>query len=302
MEGLASGGAPARDRQAPVPAPTAFQATPRAKRLASKERLSNALKDKSLQIVDARSEGEFCGIEKQKNKHGGAIPGAKHLEWIDLLDKKTERFKTAEQLRTLFREAGIELQRPTATYCQSGGRASVMAFAMELMGANETCATTTQAGPSGATPTIRPKSFTRPRRRSSCGQAVGWHWHLPLHRRTLADASAAQRHLIKGSERLCPVTISSRSPTTTRWLPAASPGRATFTTVGRPRAARRAAADQPAVHTQGDRPGDPVWPRGEKLPQLALTMVFLPAGFTLALMTFKARSRGFPSAAATPLG
>ena len=121
------------------PAPATFNAMPRSKRLASKNRLLSALKDNGLQIVDARSVGEFCGIEKHTNKHGGAIPGAKHLEWIDLLDKKTERFKSADQLRTLFREAGIELERPTATYCQSGGRASVMAFAMELMGANEVC-------------------------------------------------------------------------------------------------------------------------------------------------------------------
>ena len=60
---------------------------------------STALKDKSLQIVDARSEAEFCGIDKQKNKRAGRIPGAKHLEWIDLIDKKTQRFKTADQLR-----------------------------------------------------------------------------------------------------------------------------------------------------------------------------------------------------------
>ena len=118
-------------------APKVFQATPHAKRLATKGQLLDALKDKSLQIVDVRSEAEFCGTDKQTNKRAGAVPGAKQLEWIDLIDKKTQRFKPADQLRMLFREAGIELQRPTATHCQSGGRASVMAFVMELMGATE---------------------------------------------------------------------------------------------------------------------------------------------------------------------
>ncbi len=94
-----------------------------------------SLKDKNLQIVDARSQAEFCGTDKQKNKRAGAIPGARHLEWIDLIDKKTQRFKSADQLRALFRAAGVDLERPTATHCQSGGRAAVMAFAMELMGA-----------------------------------------------------------------------------------------------------------------------------------------------------------------------
>ena len=117
------------------PAPATFRAEPQSKRLATKDQLLASLKDKTLQIVDARSEAEFCGTDKQTNKRAGAIPGAKHLEWIDLLDKKTQRFKSAAELRALFREAGIELERPTATHCQTGGRAAVMAFAMELMGA-----------------------------------------------------------------------------------------------------------------------------------------------------------------------
>ncbi len=122
----------------PRPAlPVQFAAKPRSKRLATKGLLLASLQDKSLQIVDARSEGEFCGVDKRKNKRAGAIPGAKHLEWIDLIDKKAQRFKTPDQLRKLFAEAEIKLDRPTATHCQSGGRASVMAFGMELMGAGD---------------------------------------------------------------------------------------------------------------------------------------------------------------------
>ena len=64
----------------------------------------------------------------------GAIPGAKHLEWDDLIDSETQRFKLADELSRLFREAGIDPTKPVTTHCQSGGRASVMAFALELMG------------------------------------------------------------------------------------------------------------------------------------------------------------------------
>ena len=99
-------GSPSRPSKPQTPTPTTFQATLQSKRLATKGQLLAALKDKSLQIVDARSEAEFCGIDKQKNKRAGAIPGAKHLEWIDLIDKETQRFKTADQLRTLFRRSG----------------------------------------------------------------------------------------------------------------------------------------------------------------------------------------------------
>lgn len=117
------------------PSPIQFTAAPRSQRLATKGLILASLKNSGLQIVDARSEGEFCGIDKRKNKRAGAIPGAKHLEWSDLIDKDTQRFKTAEQLRNLFADAEIKLDRPTATHCQGGGRSSVMAFGMELMGA-----------------------------------------------------------------------------------------------------------------------------------------------------------------------
>ncbi len=129
-------GLPVEADKPQAPAATTFPAVPQAKRLATKEQLLASLKEKTLQIVDARSAAEFCGTDKQKNKRAGAIPGARHLEWIDLIDKKTQRFKSADQLRALFREAGVDLEKPTATHCQSGGRAAVMAFAMELMGAS----------------------------------------------------------------------------------------------------------------------------------------------------------------------
>jgi thiosulfate/3-mercaptopyruvate sulfurtransferase len=87
--------------------------------------------------VDARSEDEFCGINKRDNKRGGAIPGAKHLEWSDLIDQETNRFKSPAELKRLFEQAGIDLTRPTASHCNGGGRAAVMAFGLELMGANE---------------------------------------------------------------------------------------------------------------------------------------------------------------------
>jgi thiosulfate/3-mercaptopyruvate sulfurtransferase len=123
--------------KAQAPAAKLFRAVPQAKRLAMKEQILNALNNQSLQIVDARGQAEFCGIDRQTNKRAGAIPGAKQLEWIDLIDKPTRRFKTADEIRALFEKAGIELEKPTATHCQSGGRASVMAFVMELMGAAE---------------------------------------------------------------------------------------------------------------------------------------------------------------------
>jgi len=124
------------ETQANEPKAETFPALVRtAARLANQADLLATLEGNKLQIVDARSEDEHCGVEKMKNARGGAIPGAKHLEWSDLIEPETQRFKSAEELSQLFSAAGIDLIRPTATHCQSGGRASVMAFGMELMGA-----------------------------------------------------------------------------------------------------------------------------------------------------------------------
>jgi thiosulfate/3-mercaptopyruvate sulfurtransferase len=105
-------------------------------RLATKDLVLEALKKKAMQIIDTRSEKEYCGQTKLA-KRGGAIPLAKHLEWKQVLDPKTKRFKRPSELTKLFRDAGIRVDQPATTYCQSGGRAAVMAFTLELMGARD---------------------------------------------------------------------------------------------------------------------------------------------------------------------
>jgi thiosulfate/3-mercaptopyruvate sulfurtransferase len=111
---------------------------PQRERVIIKSQVLALLKDgkADLQFVDARSVGEYCGTERTAARNG-SMPGAKHLEWSDTLDAKTGRFKTAAELSRLFRDAGIDPHKPALTYCQSGGRSSVMAFALELMGGKD---------------------------------------------------------------------------------------------------------------------------------------------------------------------
>lgn len=124
------------ERTAPKPREFAV-AAPETGRLATKQGVQKLLKDGGkTQIIDARSEGEYCGTTKLA-KRGGAIPGSRHLEWSELLDPTTRKFKSPAEMARLFREAGIDPRRPAVTYCQSGGRAAVMAFALELMGGRD---------------------------------------------------------------------------------------------------------------------------------------------------------------------
>jgi thiosulfate/3-mercaptopyruvate sulfurtransferase len=118
------------------PAPKAVTLHPRAAALATKDQLMNALKRTPPQLVDARSKAEYCG-ESDTAKRNGMIPGAVNLEWTDTLDPKTKRFKSADELAQLLKERRIDVDRPAVTYCQSGGRAAVVALALELMGGKQ---------------------------------------------------------------------------------------------------------------------------------------------------------------------
>jgi thiosulfate/3-mercaptopyruvate sulfurtransferase len=133
---LASGGMQEKDTGKRHHAAKNTRLNPEHQRLVVKEQLLEGLKKKRYQIADARSRDEYCGIGKTARRTG-AIPAARRLEWSDLIDKKTQRFKSPAELTRLLKQAGIDLERPTVTYCQSGGRASVLAFALELMGARD---------------------------------------------------------------------------------------------------------------------------------------------------------------------
>ncbi len=133
---------------------------PEPERLATKAQLLDLLKNKPPQIVDARSEGEYCGTEETA-KRNGSIPGAAHLEWSDTLDAKTGRFKNADGLAKLFEKAGVDPTKPAVTYCQSGGRAAVLAFVLELMGGKDVrnyYRSWSEWGNDATTPIVKPKA------------------------------------------------------------------------------------------------------------------------------------------------
>jgi thiosulfate/3-mercaptopyruvate sulfurtransferase len=130
-----------------------------AARLATKEQILKDFEAKRFQIIDTRSKEEHCG-ETKTAKRNGSIPGALHLEWTEALDKKTQRFKEAGELTKLLKDAGIDLGRATVTHCQSGGRAAVMAFTLELMGGKDVrnyYRSWAEWGNAEETPVVQPK-------------------------------------------------------------------------------------------------------------------------------------------------
>ena len=97
------------------------------------------LDDHREQVVDARDAGRFTGSVEDTvhGLPGGHIPGARHLFFHDVL-AEDGTFRDPETLRALFDKAGLDLDRPIVTTCGSGVTASVLLFALRLLGAPQT--------------------------------------------------------------------------------------------------------------------------------------------------------------------
>ena len=88
------------------------------------------------QVVDARAAGRFEGTveETWPGRRRGHIPGSLNLPFDGVTDPQSRTVKSAEELRRLFAEAGVALDRPVVTSCGSGVTACAVAFAAHLLG------------------------------------------------------------------------------------------------------------------------------------------------------------------------
>lgn len=112
--------------------PRPYRVTFRPERHATRADVLEALKMGMAQVVDARSAGEYTGVEK-RSRRGGHIPAACHWEWSTLVDQNG-RFRDEAALRAELKTLGVKPGGPVITHCQGGGRASVDAFVLERLG------------------------------------------------------------------------------------------------------------------------------------------------------------------------
>jgi len=104
------------------------------------------LKNPNVQIIDARTAGEFRG-EDIRAIRGGHIPGAINIpyemNWVDpetpmklakkqVTDSSGMSLKPADQLQALY--ANLDPSKETIVYCQSGARASETAGVLQQLG------------------------------------------------------------------------------------------------------------------------------------------------------------------------
>ena len=97
------------------------------------------LEARAEQVLDARSPARFRG-EEQEPRPGvrpGHMPGAVNLYYADVL-ASDGTLRPAEDLRRLFQQRGVDLDRPVVTSCGSGVTAAILSLALEVAGAKET--------------------------------------------------------------------------------------------------------------------------------------------------------------------
>lgn len=87
------------------------------------------------QVLDARSADRVfgTGIDPVHGGPNGRIPGALNLPYTQLFNPDGT-FKPADDLRAAFTATGIDLAKPITTTCGSGVTASVLLFALHLIG------------------------------------------------------------------------------------------------------------------------------------------------------------------------
>ncbi|MFQ3295330.1 MAG: thiosulfate/3-mercaptopyruvate sulfurtransferase [Natrialbaceae archaeon] len=106
---------------------------------AYKDEVDKAI-ESGLPVVDVRSPEEFTGEViapegmQETAQRGGHIPGATNVPIAQVL-QEDGRFKSAEELRQLYSDHGVDGDESTITYCRVGERSSIEWFVLhQLLG------------------------------------------------------------------------------------------------------------------------------------------------------------------------
>ena len=97
--------------------------------------IKHILAKKSAQIVDARPAGRFAGSEPEPRPglRCGHLPGSRNVPSQALLNADGT-LKPAAELQRIFADAGIDPALPVITTCGSGVTASILSFALAVLG------------------------------------------------------------------------------------------------------------------------------------------------------------------------
>ena len=134
---LAAGYAISKERVQPSPGSFEARAMPQTvTRLATLREIVR-LRDQlgpNLALLDVRSPAQFSGDEAGPDvQHAGHIPGAVNIPYATNLDV-TGSFKSVDDLRLIYHQAGVTKDSANIVYCRTGMQAAMTYFVLRYLG------------------------------------------------------------------------------------------------------------------------------------------------------------------------
>ena len=92
-----------------------------------------------ISLVDVRSPGEYSGellapanLPQEGAQRGGHIPGAANIPW-SMAVREDGTFKSADELRSIYKNKGITSDKEVIAYCRIGERSSHSWFVLHYL-------------------------------------------------------------------------------------------------------------------------------------------------------------------------
>jgi thiosulfate/3-mercaptopyruvate sulfurtransferase len=127
-------GRPVEEDRPKVRQPRSFTARLDNSAVANAEDVARATASQAIQVVDARAADRFRGEapEPRPGLASGHIPGSLNLPSSQLTTDG--RLKSPEEIAALFKDAGVDLDKPSIMTCGSGVSAVILSTALETVG------------------------------------------------------------------------------------------------------------------------------------------------------------------------
>ena len=113
--------------------PSDFEFTPRENIFVNKDVVINAIGNPDFIILNSLTADIHEGINPWNGRRG-KIPSCKNIQFHELLDNKTGKFKPIEELANMFEKNKITKDKQILNYCGGGIAASLEAFVLYQLG------------------------------------------------------------------------------------------------------------------------------------------------------------------------
>lgn len=127
---------PGNDTSDRASTPTDFVAQPNQSLMVDIQAVLDQLDDADTVVWDARSEEEYNGtkITAQRNGH---IPGAKNLDWLQLIDRENDlRLQSLDVIAAKLESLGISKDKKVIAHCQTHHRSALAYLVGKALGYN----------------------------------------------------------------------------------------------------------------------------------------------------------------------